>query len=135
MAINLTKGAARAQIAAGDVASLTASGALVQDPRRQRPRYFDGRFLAARAAHAVIKRGLRVPKWVRGAWGGGRFFLEILVAAQAAPETLRRAVLRRQWLRFFGVQVAFGVAIANFALRRETAYPRIDRGGYVRMHR
>src|SRR3982750_1681640 len=48
MAINLTKGAARARIAAGDVASLTASGALVQDPRRQRPRYFDGRFLAAR---------------------------------------------------------------------------------------
>ena len=48
MAINLTKGAARAHIAASDVASLTASGALVQDPRRQRPRYFDGRFLAAR---------------------------------------------------------------------------------------
>src|SRR3982750_4489079 len=48
MAINLTKGAARARIAAGDVASLTASGALVQDPRRQRPLYFDGRFLAAR---------------------------------------------------------------------------------------
>ncbi len=48
MAINLTQGAAREQIAATDVASLTASGALVQDPRRQRPRYFDGRFLAAR---------------------------------------------------------------------------------------
>ncbi len=48
MAINLTQGAARVQIAATDVASLTASGALVQDPRRTRPRYFDGRFLAAR---------------------------------------------------------------------------------------
>ena len=48
MAINFIQGAARTQIAATDVASLTASGALVTDPRRQRPRYFDGRFLAAR---------------------------------------------------------------------------------------
>ena len=48
MAINLTQGAARAQIPADAAAALSASGALVQDPRRQRPRYFDGRFLAAR---------------------------------------------------------------------------------------
>lgn len=48
MAINFIQGAARTLLAAADVASLTASGALVQDPRRQRPRYFDGRFLAAR---------------------------------------------------------------------------------------
>lgn len=48
MAINFIQGAARTQIAAADVATLNASGVLVQDPRRQRPRYFDGRFLAAR---------------------------------------------------------------------------------------
>ena len=48
MAINFIQGAARTQIAAADVATLDASGVLVQDPRRQRPRYFDGRFLAAR---------------------------------------------------------------------------------------
>ena len=48
MAIDFIQGAARAQIAAADVARLSASGVLVQDPRRQRPRYFDGRFLAAR---------------------------------------------------------------------------------------
>jgi len=51
MAINpiqLTQGAAREQIAAEDVAALRTSGVLVEDPRRERPRYFDGRFLAAR---------------------------------------------------------------------------------------
>ena len=51
MAINpiqLTQGAAREQIAAADVAALRASGVLIEDPRRERPRYFDGRFLAAR---------------------------------------------------------------------------------------
>ena len=48
MAINFIQGAARTQIAAADVATLNASGVLAQDPRRQRPRYFDGRFLAAR---------------------------------------------------------------------------------------
>jgi hypothetical protein len=51
MAINpiqLTQGAAREQIAAADVAALRTSGVLIEDPRRERPRYFDGRFLAAR---------------------------------------------------------------------------------------
>lgn len=48
MAFNLTQGAAREPIDAADVVLLRRSGVLVDDPRRQRPRYFDGRFLAAR---------------------------------------------------------------------------------------
>jgi len=48
MAPNLTSGAAREAIAAADVPTLRRAGVLVADPRRERPRYFDGRFLAAR---------------------------------------------------------------------------------------
>ena len=44
----LTDGAARERIAAQDLAALRRAGVLVEDPRRERPRYFDGRFLAAR---------------------------------------------------------------------------------------
>jgi hypothetical protein len=44
----LTDGAAREQIAPQDVAALRTAGVLIADPRRERPRYFDGRFLAAR---------------------------------------------------------------------------------------
>ena len=44
----LTDGAARERIAAQDLAALRRAGALIEDPRRERPRYFDGRFLAAR---------------------------------------------------------------------------------------
>lgn len=44
----LIKGAAREAIDPADVAGLRAAGVLIDDPRRQRPRYFDGRFLAAR---------------------------------------------------------------------------------------
>ncbi len=39
---------ARIQIDSTDVAELRKAGVLIDDPRRQRPRYFDGRFLAAR---------------------------------------------------------------------------------------
>ena len=46
--MKLTDGAARERIDAQDLAALRASGALVEDPRRERPHYFDGRFLAAR---------------------------------------------------------------------------------------
>lgn len=48
MAMNLTLGAARELIDPADVAALRAAGVLISDPRRERPRYFDGRFLAAR---------------------------------------------------------------------------------------
>jgi hypothetical protein len=48
MAMNLTKGAARELIDPADVSALRSAGVLVEDPRRERPRYFDGRFLAAR---------------------------------------------------------------------------------------
>ncbi len=48
MAMNLTNGAARELIDPADVSALRSAGVLVEDPRRERPRYFDGRFLAAR---------------------------------------------------------------------------------------
>ena len=46
--LNLTKGAARELVAAADVPTLRRAGVLVEDARRERPRWFDGRFLAAR---------------------------------------------------------------------------------------
>jgi hypothetical protein len=46
--MNLTQGTAREQIDPADVAALRVAGVLIDDARRQRPRYFDGRFLAAR---------------------------------------------------------------------------------------
>lgn len=48
MAINLTRGAARERIDPTEAPTLRSRGVLVEDPRRERPRYFDGRFLAAR---------------------------------------------------------------------------------------
>lgn len=46
--MNLTQGTAREKIDPADVATLRAAGVLIDDVRRERPRYFDGRFLAAR---------------------------------------------------------------------------------------
>ncbi|WP_068805635.1 hypothetical protein [Thauera phenolivorans] len=46
--MNFTKGPARVSLPAAEVAALRSVGALIEDPRRERPRYFDGRFLAAR---------------------------------------------------------------------------------------
>ncbi|MBN8442666.1 MAG: hypothetical protein J0M28_13365 [Thauera sp.] len=46
--MDLTKGLARVSLPAAQVAMLRGVGALIEDPRRERPRYFDGRFLAAR---------------------------------------------------------------------------------------
>jgi len=46
--MNLTQGTSREQIDPADVAALRAHGVLINDARRERPRYFDGRFLAAR---------------------------------------------------------------------------------------
>src|SRR6187455_3205362 len=48
MAITLTQGAARERIDPTEAPLLRSRGVLVEDPRRERPRYFDGRFLAAR---------------------------------------------------------------------------------------
>ena len=76
--LNLTRGVARELVGPADVPLLRASGVLVDDPRRQRPRWFDGRFLAAgdlvreqqyllsreadlgRAAGSGVAAGLRV---------------------------------------------------------------------------
>jgi hypothetical protein len=46
--MDLTKGLARVSLPAAQVAALRSVGMLIEDPRRDRPRYFDGRFLAAR---------------------------------------------------------------------------------------
>jgi len=46
--MNLTQGTAREPIDPADVSALRAAGVLIDDARRERPRYFDGRFLAAR---------------------------------------------------------------------------------------
>jgi hypothetical protein len=48
MATNLIRGAARTMLDMATTTRLRQTGVLVDDPRRQRPRYFDGRFLAAR---------------------------------------------------------------------------------------
>ncbi|MDQ8021915.1 MAG: hypothetical protein REI94_08760 [Moraxellaceae bacterium] len=44
----LTNGTAREPIDSRNVADLRRAGVLIEDARRERPRYFDGRFLAAR---------------------------------------------------------------------------------------
>ena len=46
--MNLTNGTAREPIASSQVQTLRDAGVLIEDHRRGRPRYFDGRFLAAR---------------------------------------------------------------------------------------
>jgi len=48
MAIDLTQGVAREQVDPRDVPTLRRAGVLIEDARRERPRWFDGRFLAAR---------------------------------------------------------------------------------------
>ncbi len=46
--MNLTTGETRVTLGSAEVAQLKEAGTLIEDPRRDRPRYFDGRFLAAR---------------------------------------------------------------------------------------
>ena len=46
--MNLSTGESRVNLAPDQVASLRTAGVLIEDQRRERPRYFDGRFLAAR---------------------------------------------------------------------------------------
>lgn len=46
--IDRTRGAARERVAPEDATALRRAGVLAEDARRERPRWFDGRFLAAR---------------------------------------------------------------------------------------
>ena len=46
--MNLTTEESRQTLIPEEVATLRDAGVLIEDPRRERPRYFDGRFLAAR---------------------------------------------------------------------------------------
>ena len=90
MALNLTQGAAREAIAAADVTLLRRGGVLVEDPRRERPRYFDGRFLAARDLIRDQQYFLtREADLGRAAGSGVAHGLQ--VEAGATPQSLRLA--------------------------------------------
>src|ERR1700754_570474 len=71
MTIDLTQGGARVPIASAEVETLRKSGALIEDPRRERPRYFDGRFLAARDLIRDQQYMLAREAFLAQATGGG----------------------------------------------------------------
>lgn len=48
MSTDLTRGSIRDELSAAEAAELRRAGVLIDDSRRERPRWFDGRFLAAR---------------------------------------------------------------------------------------
>ena len=48
MSSELTRGSIREAVSAADAKLLREAGVLIDDSRRERPRWFDGRFLAAR---------------------------------------------------------------------------------------
>jgi len=90
MAINLTLGAARERIDPTEAPTLRNRGVLVEDPRRERPRYFDGRFLAARDLIRDQQYFLtREADLGRAAGSGVAHGLS--VAEGATPQTLRIA--------------------------------------------
>ena len=47
MSTDLTRGSVREAVGAEEAAALRRAGVLIDDERRERPRWFDGRFLAA----------------------------------------------------------------------------------------
>jgi hypothetical protein len=69
--IDFTAGAAREAIPSEDVAALRKAGALIEDVRRERPRYFDGRFLAARDLIRDQQYMLAREAFLAQALGGG----------------------------------------------------------------
>ena len=88
MTLSLTRGAARVLIGAGEVHTLRSSGVLVEDPRRERPRYFDGRFLAARDLirdqQYMLTREADLARTAGSGVGNG-----LLVDAGPTPQSLR----------------------------------------------
>ncbi|ACB35311.1 hypothetical protein Lcho_3051 [Leptothrix cholodnii SP-6] len=88
MTLSLTRGAARVLIGAGEVQTLRTSGVLVEDPRRERPRYFDGRFLAARDLirdqQYMLTREADLARTAGSGVGNG-----LLVDAGPTPQSLR----------------------------------------------
>jgi hypothetical protein len=88
MTLSLTRGAARVLIGAGEVHALRTSGVLVEDPRRERPRYFDGRFLAARDLirdqQYMLTREADLARTAGSGVGNG-----LLVDAGPTPQSLR----------------------------------------------
>jgi hypothetical protein len=85
--MTLTDGAARERIAAQDLAALRTAGVLIEDPRRERPRYFDGRFLAARDLIRDQQYFLTREADLGQAAGSG-VALGLFVAPGAAAQTL-----------------------------------------------
>jgi hypothetical protein len=140
MAINFIQGAARAQIVPGDVETLSASGALVQDPRRQRPRYFDGRFLAARDLirdqQYFLTREADLGQAAGAGVAGG-----LAVTAGATPQSLRIAagqgITPAGELVLLASDVALNLAdiplaeqySVSFGIARTPATPMISRTG------
>ncbi len=86
--IQLIQGLPRQAVKAADALALRHSGALVEDPRRERPRYFDGRFLAARDLIRDQQYFLtREADLGRAAGSGVAWGLD--VSAGATPNSLR----------------------------------------------
>lgn len=86
--MNPTQGAGREQIDPADVAALRAAGVLIDDARRERPRYFDGRFLAARDLIRDQQYFLTREADL-GREAGSGVAAGLLVDAGDAPQTLR----------------------------------------------
>src|SRR5262245_28869242 len=82
-----TKGTNRERIAAADIATLRRSGVLIEDGRRQRPRWFDGRFLAARDLIREQQYFLTREADLGQAAGSG-VAVGLAVAHGAGPQTL-----------------------------------------------
>lgn len=138
--IDFTAGAARVAIAAQDVETLRSAGALIEDVRRERPRYFDGRFLAARdlirdqqyflareadLGHATgggVATGLRVAR------GGGADELLIEPGHGITPAGELTLLPRTLSLRLADIPLAEQLS-ARFGLSRRPQPPLRSRTG------
>jgi hypothetical protein len=138
--IDFTAGAARVAIAAQDVETLRSAGALIEDARRERPRYFDGRFLAARdlirdqqyflareadLGHATgggVAIGLRVAR------GGGADDLLIELGHGITPAGELTLLPRTLSLRLADIPLAEQLS-ARFGLSRRPQPPLRSRTG------
>ncbi|MBE0623294.1 MAG: hypothetical protein IH606_00655 [Burkholderiales bacterium] len=138
--MNLTKGTSREQIDPADVTALRARGVLINDARRERPRYFDGRFLAARdlireqqyfltreadlgrAAGSGVAAGLFVRE------GAEPQTLEVQAGHGSAPSGELVLLPRHIQVRLADIPIAEQLS-ARFGLSRQPAPPMRSRTG------
>ena len=138
--MNLTQGTSREQIDPADVAALRAHGVLINDARRERPRYFDGRFLAARdlireqqyfltreadlgrAAGSGVAAGLFVRE------GAEPQTLELQAGHGSTPSGELVLLPRQVKVRLANIPVAEQLS-ARFGLSRQPAPPMRSRTG------